>query len=186
LVKIVIVGGLLYAVSIPEGLAAGEAAAWRPTYDLIMRWVNFIILAAVLVKFGRRPLAGFLADKKEAVSHEINRLEKSKAELLQKVSEINQELTESQKRFEEIKSRIVQQGKRRRQEIIDEAHQESRILLASAKRKVDNRILQARLRLRSEMIDLAVSQALEKLPAIVNQEDDRKYVDRFLETVADR
>ena len=54
-----------------EVLAAEGGGGWRPTYDIIMRWVNFGILAFIFFKFARRPLKNFLSDKKNEISLQI-------------------------------------------------------------------------------------------------------------------
>ena len=58
-----------------EVLAAEGGGGWRPTYDIIMKWVNFGILAFIFFKFARRPLKNFLSDKKNEISLQIKKLE---------------------------------------------------------------------------------------------------------------
>jgi len=168
----------------PGALAADGSGGWRPTYDLIMRWLNFVILALVLIKFARRPLIDFLAGKKEEIAREIQRMEKEKEQAALKVAEAHKMLEESSIRFENLKERIIRQGEKRKQAIIAEAHRESEILLEGAKRKIDSQMLQAENTLRSEMIDMAVNVAIERLPGQVTENDNQKLLDQFLKSTA--
>ena len=168
----------------PEALAADSGGDWRTTYDLVMRWVNFIILAAVIVKFGRRPLMDFLTGRKGEVAYELRRLEEEKEALLEKVGEMRQKIEASESRYEQIKERIIAQGNNRKQAIIDDAQRESRILMETAKNHIENRLRTAKRTIRAEIIDMAVSRAMQELPAKVTAEDNRKLVEKLIETAA--
>ena len=163
-----------------EVLAAEGGGGWRPTYDIIMKWVNFGILAFIFFKFARRPLKNFLSDKKNEISLQIKNLEDEKDRLLQRVREAETELEENVVRLEGLKNRIVQTGERRKLEIIEDARQESRMIIESSKQKMEGRIIQARDRLRAEMVDAAAEMALDKLPGLVTEDDNRKLLEQFM------
>lgn len=171
---------LLAFVPVPEAMAADGSDSWRVTYDLIMRWVNFVILAAVIVKFGRRPLMNFLSGRQEEIAYELRRLEKEKAAVMQKVDEMRRQMQDSEKRYEQMKERIVAQGGARKQAIIDDAQRESRMLLEATRNHIENQLRSAKQKLRSEIIDLAVDKAMQRLPGEVTAEDDRKLVETFI------
>jgi F-type H+-transporting ATPase subunit b len=168
----------------PGALAADQTGGWRPTYDLVMRWLNFVILALVLIKFARRPLIDFLTGKKKEIARDIQRMEKEKEKAALKVAEVHKKLADSSIRFEELKERIIRQGEKRKRAIIAEAHRESEILLEGAKRKIDSQVLQAENTLRSEMIDMAVNAAIERLPGQLTENDNQKLLDQFLKSTA--
>ena len=163
-------------------LAADQTGGWRPTYDLIMRWLNFVILALVLIKFARRPLVDFLTGKKKEIAHDLQRLEEEKEQAALKVAEVHKKLEDSNIRLKNLKERIIKQGEKRKQAILDEAQRESKILLDGAKRKIDSQVLQAESTLRSEMIDMAVNVAIERLPGQLTEKDNQKLLDQFLKS----
>ena len=171
---------VLVPLLVSVAAAAEPAGGFRPTWDLIMRWVNFIILVAVIVKFARRPLADFISGKQDEVAYELKRLEEQKNEATERVQEVYRQLENSRERFEKIKARIVKQGQDRKLEIIDQAQNESRILLEGTRRKIDHQLQQAREKLRSEMVDGAVDLALERLPQQITEEDNQKLLEKYL------
>ncbi len=181
---IVMVALLIVFSGVGEALAAEGSGGWRSTYDLVMRWVNFAILAFVIVKFARLPLKNFLSGKGQEISLQIRRLEDEKNQLVQRVRQAENELEDSTGRLLEIKERIVQSGERRKQEILAEAHQESQIIMENAKRKIEGRLLQAQSVLRAEMIDAAADLALEKLPGMVTAEDNQKLLQSYMAQAA--
>ena len=116
-------------VCCPDALAAETTKDWRPLFDLIMRWLNFAIIAFVLVKFGRKPIKDFLANRSEEIAYQIKKYEQQKEAAAEKVKEATKTLSDSTDRFEQVKQRIIKDGETRKQQIIEKAQQESRMLL---------------------------------------------------------
>ena len=179
---ILIVGGLVSAHT--AWAAESAVAGWRPVYDLVMRWINFIILAFVLFKFGRTPLKNFLKHRQADIADQIEALEQEKADVLAEVERNLEAIDASQERFEQMKARIMRQGERRKQELIEAGKTESAILIDAAKRKIENQILSAHANLRSELIDAAFEIALERLPKLVEPADNDRRIEAFYSQVA--
>ena len=107
--------GLLVFTS--EALAAGSAGDWRPTYDLVMRWLNFLILVFLLIKFGKNPLMNLLSQRKGELQREISRVEEQRDKAQAKVNEAHKLLDESVVRLKDRKEKIIKQGENRKKEI---------------------------------------------------------------------
>jgi len=163
-----------------EVLAADHPGDWRPIFDLVMRWVNFLILAFVLIKFSRAPIKKFLDGKKHDIADEIGGLEAEKEEMLRQIDDRKKQFENSMDRLSDLKKRIVAQGEKNRQMIIEAAEQESKILLQSARQKVNNRIVEARQALKSELVDAAIALATNLLPEKITEEDNQKFIDAFM------
>ena len=71
----------------------------RPMWDLIMRWVNFLILAFVIVKYARAPVSQFLKEKRAETSLTIKQLEEKKQEAELKIRDGRIQLQSSQDRL---------------------------------------------------------------------------------------
>ena len=170
----------------PEAFAADNTDSWRPVFDLVMRWVNFGILAFLLIKFTRTPLRDFFQSRKKELSREIEKLENEKEKILQDINENLKALEESGVRFEKLKERIIAQGKINKQKIIEDAQQESRILLEGAKQKIENRFIEARNAFRSELIDSAIAIATDRLSKEMTSKDKKKWVDHFVASTQSR
>jgi len=171
---------LCFWLLVPATLGAAETATWRPTYDLVMRWLNFLILVFIIVKYSHRPLANFLKGKQKEIGAEIEQIEQEKEAISQAADAARQQLEESAQRLEKLKQRIVDRGEKKKLEIIAEAREEGRHVMESARRKVEGTVLQAKNKIREEMIDMAVAIALEKLPAEITTQDNEKLFEQFL------
>ncbi|MBL6972252.1 MAG: ATP synthase F0 subunit B [Desulfobacterales bacterium] len=163
-----------------EAFAAEKTSNWRPTYDLIMRWVNFGIIVFVLNRYAKTPLKNFLRSKKEGLALEIDELEEKKEDANAKISETQKTIDESDVRLAELKARIVQQGEREKLKIVESAQQQSRAMLEDANRRIDASILQARNTVKGELIDAAIDLAMERLPQEITAVDNEKFVSAYL------
>ena len=153
---------------------------WRSTYDTVMIWVNFAILAFVIYKFGKDPILDFLRLRKEDLAYEIGVLESQKEKVTARIEETREAITESDIRYADLKEKILRQGERRKQEIIDEAKAQSRIMMESTKEKVGSQIQQAKRRFKEEMVDAAIDRAMERLPQVITNEDNEKLLDQYM------
>jgi F-type H+-transporting ATPase subunit b len=163
-----------------DALAAGESGDWRPVFDLVMRWVNFLLLAFVIFKFSRTPIKSFLENRKQEISSGIKALEAEKEKIVADIERNRQKLADSRERLNQLKKRIISEGERNKQKIIRDAENESKLMLESAGQKINSRIHGAQVALRAELVDLATRMAMEKLPSEVTEQDNQKYIDAFL------
>lgn len=167
-----------------NALAAGDAPQWRPTYDLAMRWINFVILVFLLVKFGRSPLKNFLGNQKALWANHLQRLETEKATAEKEVAEAKAALAASEVRMETLRQRLLQEGKREKEAIIEAARAQGRMMLTGAERQTQTRILEAKSVLRAEMVDMAMDAVLATLPDRITDSDNRRWTDRFVSSIS--
>lgn len=169
-----------------EALAAEEIGSWRSIFDLVMRWLNFAILAFLLIKFGRTPIKDFLSNKRQTLAREIDRLEKQRKAAQQEVEQHRKMLEDSEVRLAKLKEKIVAQCEKNKEKMIQEAQQESHLMLQTARQKIENQILEAKNAIRVELIDSAVALAIKRLPEVITPEDEQKWIDRFMASTAGR
>jgi F-type H+-transporting ATPase subunit b len=175
--------GMSLPFATPGAFAADGYSHWRPTFDLVMRWLNFGILVFLLIKFGKNPLLSLLRKRKEEFQREIKRIEEQREEAEAKVEEIQNKLDQSAEQLAEIKQRIIKQGENKKQEIIQAAHQESKILLQEAKRRIDTQVLIAKKKFQAQLIDEAMKIVFKKLPQQITEEDNQNFLSQYLARV---
>jgi F-type H+-transporting ATPase subunit b len=166
-----------------DAFAAEKASTWRPTYDLIFRWINFGIIVFLVVKYGKTPIMNFLRGQKEKLAQEIKRLEDKKQGISANIEETLKTIDESEVRFAELKERIVRQGEKKKEVIIQTAQNQSKTMLEDAKRRIDAHFIQAKNKFRAEMIDRAIDLAMERLTKEITTEDNEKLTIEYLTLV---
>ena len=175
---------LLIHIFSASAMAAENSAEWRPVYDTVMLWVNFFILVFLIYRYGRKPFMNFLKGQQDEVTDEIEQLEDRKQSFERQIEETRQMIQDSTSRFEKIKSRIMEEGERKRQEIIDQANEQSQKLMELEKKKAANQILQAKQFLLAELADSASDMALNRLPAEVTETDQENMLSLYINQIS--
>ena len=165
---------------------AAEGSGWRHTYDRSMLVFNFALLSFLSFKFLRKPFVNFLRGEKEKIERRVKQVEEKMALAHKKIQETNKIVDESDAGFEALKQRIVTQGKKRKDEIIQEAQLESRLILEDAKMRIENQIFKAKSMIKAELVDTAVDLAMKKLPQEITAEDDQKIFQDYLTNISSR
>ncbi len=159
-----------------DALAADGMKFTRETYDLIMRYANFLILAGVIYKFGRAPIIKFLSGQSDDVASTIEKFEGKKKSAQKKIKESQKLLKASDERLVKIKEKIIAEGERRKTALIADAQDQSRAMLESAKAKIEGQIREAYALIKAELIDTATEQAVVKLPQMITVEDHEHFI----------
>lgn len=176
----VIVAGLICIHFLgAEALATEPAGNWRSIYDLTLRWINFLILAFIIVKFGKKPLVNFLQIRREETERNIKRAEEKKKKAQAEIEDIRKRNNENRLRYATLKERIMGEGDKRKKEIIEGAQQQSRLMIKTAKQKAENQILEARAIMKLELMDAAIALAEKKLPGLFTAEDDSNWISQI-------
>lgn len=175
--------GLLCVYFGGQAFASEGADNWRHNYDLFMKWLNFGILAFVIYKFGKPPLMNFLYGQKEQLAEEIGSMEKEKNQLDDKVKEIQDVLDQGEAYYSDLKERIIRQGEKRKEELIEDAKAQSKIMLEASKQKISTHIIQAKDNFKAEMVDAAIELATKRLPNQITDDDNQKFVDNYFTSI---
>ena len=171
----------IYDAALRPWIDTFMASFSRAKWDTTMRWVNFGILVAVFLKYAKAPLVLFIKGKKEETARSIQELESKKSEAEAKIREGQIQLAASKERLAMIKERIVADGQRRKAQIVDQAHHESRRMLEGARLKIDSQIREAYNAVRLELIDKATEKATAKLPQMINDADQEQLVAQWMD-----
>ena len=174
--------GMVWLILLP-GTAFASSSEWRPTYNLVMMYVNFLIFVGVIVKFGREPLKNFLRQKKEDVKSQIDTLEAERKRIVEAIETANVQVSEGTIRLQEMKARLISQGEAKKKQLIDTAEKFSAIMIEEAQKKMANRIFQAKETLKLELADMAFEQALVQLPKIITDGDNQRLLDEYMASV---
>jgi F-type H+-transporting ATPase subunit b len=148
-----------------------------------MLWINFLIFVVVLYKVLKQPLKNFIDGQKYQIEKELKKAEEDKKVAVKKIEESKRLLEAGKARFEGIVRMIVQEGERKKDEIIKDAEDQSRVMMEDAKRKVASSIYLAKTALKSEILDDAFDMAQNRLPTVVTESDNQRLLERYLQAI---
>ena len=175
-------GAILFLWS-ANAFAAEDPGNWRVTYDIVMIWVNFLILAFLIVKFAGPHLKKYLIGQRGEVALEIQQIENQRDHLIQEVEKTVKGIEETREHLKAVKGKIIAQGEAEKQAIIERARHQSRTMLEDAGRRIENLVLTAKKDFRSELIDAAANLAIKNIADFITVEDDERFLQQFMKTV---
>jgi F-type H+-transporting ATPase subunit b len=166
------------------GWAAEGSANWRPTYDTVMMWVNFVILVVLLVKYLRAPAKRFLSDYRSTLENEISQLTARKEKAAGDLRRFEESLHNQRQEWENRHQKILAQGERDRLALITEAREQAHRLLENANRQIDARVQDAARQLQGEIVDNAIETASKELPGRMTPEIQQRWLRHFLGSIS--
>jgi F-type H+-transporting ATPase subunit b len=156
----------------------------RPTWNMIMRLVNFGILAFVIYKYGKDPLVKFLAGKRASVVLSLEELEKEKEYLNQQEEEQSALMAGIDEKIGSIKEYYHRLGQDEKQKIMERATISRDHMLEDAKLRADRELEKAKERFRAEVVGMALELAESRIRQNITVADERKLVREYIDQLS--
>ncbi|HSM75690.1 MAG TPA: ATP synthase F0 subunit B [Desulfobacterales bacterium] len=172
-------GGALCATG--EGQEGDHGTHWVATDTY--RVMNFLVLAVGLFFLARKPVSQGLKGRIKGIQDHLADLEAKKMEAEAQLAQYNQKLTLLDQEAEKIVEGYIQQGKDAKARILEEAQAAAVRLEEQARRNIDHEFLQAKNKLKSEIVEKALAAAEEMVKGQITAEDQEKLVDEYLDKV---
>ena len=142
--------------------------------------VTFGLLLTVLRMFAWKPLLEALNKREEHVRSSLERAEFAKQEAERILEENRKQLAKVESESQRILSEGRALGEKLKNEMIDQANQQSRRLIDQAKQEIERDKDAALSQLRSEVANLAIKAAEKILDETLDEAKQRKIVDAYL------
>jgi len=163
--------------------AASAVPEWRPTYDLVMMWVNFAILSALLWRYLRPLIARFLKEYRTSLTEDYEELTRKKQQAQNQLQTFRDEMASRRQQLAVQRQRILDHGEAERQAAVASARHEAQRMLESTQLRIANRIRRAREKLKAEIVDQAAQLALTELPRLITPEIEARRLDHYLDAI---
>lgn len=164
-----------------EGAAGGHEA--QSPWALVARLFNFALLAGTLVYFLRSPLMAFLKARGVEIRGSLASAAELKARAARQTEEIESRLAALPAEIAALEARGTEEIAAEEARITGAAEAERARLVEQARRQVDLQLRTARRDLTAHAADAAIARAAQRLRTIIDDEDQRRLVDRYLARV---
>lgn len=152
--------------------------------NLIYRILNFVLMVIILVVVLRKTsVKEFFSNRKEEIRRKLEELTREKEAAEGRCRELEKKLEEFELQKREILEQFRADGEAEKQKIIEEARERAAQILAQADMTIEREILAARNRLMQDVINLAASRAEEIIAGQINDSDQDRLVNEFIERV---
>ena len=162
----------------------GNVSILSPDVSMvILTWVTFFLLLAILYKFAWKPILDALEKREQEIRKALEHADEAR----QQLAEINQSREKIVSEAHQKAQEVVEQSRKAALELAkviqDKARQENQILLENAKREIDTEKQKAQFALRRESAELAVSLAAKVIQEKMDKEQSRKIVDDLIKNI---
>jgi len=146
--------------------------------------LNFAVLVAIFVKFGRRPLADYLQQRHVSIRKDMEEASALNREARQKLQEIEGKLASLDSDIAAIKQSVAEDAEREKQHIIKTAEAEAERIVKQADETLVREIRRAHRRLEAEAVDAAMKAAERLIRQRLTPEDRRRLDQEYLAQIS--
>lgn len=187
--RMILIITLLVAASVflfySDAFAVEEITKGRKLWNNIMLWVNFGILVFLFIKFAKNPLMNFLYGEQKKVGETLSSVEEKVKSARSLMDTEADKLKDIDQNLRQIKKDIIDLGKLEKDKIIESAKQTADQMIEDAKKQSEYRLELAKNKFSKEMLDIAVSIAVDRLKKGITIEDNEKIIDQFTSRLSD-
>ncbi len=170
--------GTTFRIELP--LLSDAAAAAEHMKEFTYEWVNVVILVAVLGYFARKPVAEFLATRRDTIAKNIASSEQLLKDAERRLAEWNEKAARLDADVQAILESTRKTADAEKAAIIADAEATASRIRQGAAGVVDRELRTARVALRKEAAELAVTLAGSLLQQHTSDADRNRLVDEFI------
>ncbi|MBO1004790.1 F0F1 ATP synthase subunit B [Pseudogracilibacillus auburnensis] len=149
--------------------------------DILYTAAAFLVLMLLLKKFAWGPLMGIMIRRENYIAHEIEAAEKSRTESSELLEQQKTLLKEARLEAQSMIENSKEHGEVQRQEIIATARQEAERLKESARVEIEHQKQEAIGALREQVASLSVMIASKVIEKELNEEDQQKLINDYIQ-----
>jgi len=171
------------AVSAASGGGHGEPASQGWVATDWYRVMNFTVLVVGLFFLLKKPVSQMLNSRIEGIREQLSELETKKKEAEKKLAEYDERLSALEREAQGIIDEYTRQGNEARTRILAEAEKAAVKIEEQARRNIEHEFNQTKLKLKSEVMEMALIKAEEIIKGKITAKDQEKLVEEYLEKV---
>jgi F-type H+-transporting ATPase subunit b len=174
---------LAFALAAQPALAA-EGAEHGPSWGMLgFQVLNTAILAGVLVRFARRPIREFLAQRRQSIARGIEDAESALRAARAELDALRARLARADDEAAALERAAAEQAEAERERSLARAQAAAERIREEARRVAEQEVESARQALRAEAASLAVGVAAELVRQNLRRDDDERLVREYVARV---
>ncbi len=147
---------------------------------IIWTIASFIVLVAVLSKFGWKPMIQALSEREDKIRSALERADKARLEASELLKKNEENMARAEEEYQKMMRDSRAMADKVKEEILGKAREQAQQELQRATEEIQRNVDSARQQLRSEVADLAVRAAEKILDETLDAQKQKKVVDSFL------
>ncbi|MDR1159612.1 MAG: F0F1 ATP synthase subunit B [Syntrophomonadaceae bacterium] len=171
--------------TLPVSAPGGETPAFPNLYVIGWSLVNFLVLVALVYKFGYGPISNILEQRSTAIESSLKHAEEVKSEVEKMRIEAQANLAESRKEAQEIVAKASKAAENAKNEIIAATKEEVANMKTKAEVEIKAATEVAKAELKENTVILSMLAAEKVLGRTITEADHRQMVQQFVNEAGD-
>lgn len=171
------------ALGAEEAAGHGEATPWL---DLLWKTVNFVVLIAILVYFGRRPIGNWLGGAARQARTSLEETREAARQAEADLAEQKDKMANLQAELERMASEARANAQAERDRLIEQARADAERLREQARQQIEAEFRQARLQLKRELADEMTRHAESLIRERMTAQTQDKLVTDYIDALGAR
>lgn len=180
---VMVVSVLLWASPSLASEAEGHGTYWK---DYIFQIVNFIILMAILIKFIRPPLKGYLEKRHDQVKEDLQKARELSAAAEKAYKEAQKRLENMDDEIKSIREKMLSEVEMEKKRLMEEAERRADVMREQAEQGLKEEIAQIKKKLREEISLEALALAEKLVKKSITKEDQKRLVDLYVQQLGSK
>lgn len=173
--------GALSTMAFPLLLAGGLT---DPNLGLtIWTIVLFLIFAAVLTKFGWKPILSMIEEREKSIQDSVTGAQRANAEAQALLAQHQELIREAGRQREEVIKRAIADAEALRADLSARARAEAEQMVKKAREQIEREKVLAIQELRGQVADLAMAAAAKIVTSSLTPDAQKKLVQEFIDTL---
>jgi F-type H+-transporting ATPase subunit b len=148
--------------------------------------VNFTLLLVVLVYLGKKPLSGYLSNRRKTVEEGLAEAARLKEQAEKKYAEYSSRLEKLDKELDTIRAEMIKAGEAERDRIVAEAEEKAARVRRETEFVIEQQMKQLKTDLTREAVAAAVTAASEVLREQTGAADQERLAQTYLERLKEQ
>ncbi|HET7658113.1 MAG TPA: F0F1 ATP synthase subunit B [Bacillales bacterium] len=153
---------------------------------ILFQIVAFLILMAIVAKFGMRPMLDVMKKRQDYIDNEITAAEKARERAEEAIEKQKKALEEARNEAYQIVENAKKQAESQGEKILANAKQQAERTLEEAKAEIEREREKALASLRAQTAELSVMLASKIIEKELDEKQQAKEIDQFLSEMGER
>jgi F-type H+-transporting ATPase subunit b len=147
---------------------------------IIWTIISFLVLLAVLSKFGWKPILKVLGDREDKIRNSLEEAERARTEAAELIKQNEKNVAHAEEEYK----KMIREGKvlaeKMKEEIVTKARQQAQQELQQATAEIQRSVDAAKSQLRNEVADLAIKATEKILEETLDEKKQKKLADSVI------
>ncbi len=174
---------LLLPVTLRASSEGGHGGGPSLLLDMIIRVINFSILAFLLVKFLSKPIADFFSARSETIRGRLDTLKAERNEARSVLQEYTEKYETIEEEIARAKTEATEEMEMERKKILEEAGRTAEDIVHHAQETIKQEMIKAKAELHAEAVDLSLDLAEGLIHKNITDEDQRRFAEEYIRRI---